>query len=201
MAKEGKNRILEASFRLFLQKGYKGVSMKDIQEATALSKGAIYHHFASKYDIYLAVMENHLLALLKQAAGGEHQELSFEDQIRARYQLLISLMDYVEEITEEGYPIRNYFLFQLEGERDGAIRQQIQGAMDMYRQGSHTLVKDAQQKGHIRADISAHIIAQQLMGMIEGLAIHHSSLEKNSKEFLTTTYEEVIGSYLKLIKA
>lgn len=50
-------RILEEASRLFLQKGYEKTSMQDIMDATGLSKGAIYHHFASKEDILLRIGE------------------------------------------------------------------------------------------------------------------------------------------------
>ena len=48
-------RILEEASRLFLQKGFEKTSMQDIMDATGLSKGAIYHHFASKEDILLRI--------------------------------------------------------------------------------------------------------------------------------------------------
>ena len=40
-------RILTEAARLFLQKGFEKTSMQDVMDATGLSKGAIYHHFAS----------------------------------------------------------------------------------------------------------------------------------------------------------
>ncbi|HID1127870.1 TPA: TetR/AcrR family transcriptional regulator [Clostridioides difficile] len=43
--------ILDVSTRLFSTKGYDKTSLQDIINETKLSKGAIYHHFASKEDI------------------------------------------------------------------------------------------------------------------------------------------------------
>lgn len=45
-------RILEVSFRLFRVKGYEHTTIQDIVDALGMSKGAIYHHFKSKEDIY-----------------------------------------------------------------------------------------------------------------------------------------------------
>lgn len=50
-------RILEAAARLFVQKGYDNATLQDIIDATGLSKGAVYHHFASKQAILEAVCE------------------------------------------------------------------------------------------------------------------------------------------------
>lgn len=63
-------RILDASLKLFLEKGYEHTTIQDIiDELGNLTKGAIYHHFKSKSDIIEAVME--------QLYGG--QEKDFED--------------------------------------------------------------------------------------------------------------------------
>lgn len=50
-------RILDTASRLFLQKGYDETTLQDIIDATKLSKGAIYHHFASKEAILIAVVD------------------------------------------------------------------------------------------------------------------------------------------------
>lgn len=49
--------ILDVAAKLFLEKGFEKTSMQDIVEAAGISKGAIYHHFASKEEIIQAVME------------------------------------------------------------------------------------------------------------------------------------------------
>lgn len=52
------NLILDVSFRLFMEKGYEYTSIQDIlNQLGGLSKGAIYHHFKSKEDILVAVVD------------------------------------------------------------------------------------------------------------------------------------------------
>lgn len=49
-------RILNVSAKLFWEKGYENTSIQDIlNELKDLSKGAIYHHFKSKEDIFDAI--------------------------------------------------------------------------------------------------------------------------------------------------
>lgn len=50
-------KILDTAERLFMEKGYERASLQDIIDATGLSKGAIYHHFASKEDIFYSVCD------------------------------------------------------------------------------------------------------------------------------------------------
>ncbi|MEG2380792.1 MAG: TetR/AcrR family transcriptional regulator [Oscillospiraceae bacterium] len=51
-------RILDVSEQLFLEKGYEHTTIQDIINALGdLSKGAIYHHFKSKEEIIIAVVD------------------------------------------------------------------------------------------------------------------------------------------------
>lgn len=54
--KNTREHILEVSFKLFLQKNFKEVTMKDIVEETGLSKGAFYHYFESKEALFLETL-------------------------------------------------------------------------------------------------------------------------------------------------
>lgn len=47
--------ILEKGSALFAQKGYDGTSMRDIAKAAGVSKALLYHHFASKDELYARV--------------------------------------------------------------------------------------------------------------------------------------------------
>ena len=50
-------KILDSAERLFIEKGYDKTSLQNIIDATGLSKGAIYHHFTSKEDIFYFVCD------------------------------------------------------------------------------------------------------------------------------------------------
>ena len=49
--------ILDAAQDLFIEHGYEHTSLQDIINKTKLSKGAIYHHFASKEEIFVAMVK------------------------------------------------------------------------------------------------------------------------------------------------
>jgi len=49
---ETKEHILKTSLLLFLQKSYKDVTMREIVEKSGLSKGAFYHYFSSKEELF-----------------------------------------------------------------------------------------------------------------------------------------------------
>ena len=53
-----REEIIATAKRLFSEHGYHATGLSDIQAATGLTKGAFYHHFSSKEDLALAVLEN-----------------------------------------------------------------------------------------------------------------------------------------------
>jgi len=50
--------ILTAAKSLFSEKGLHGTSIRDIENASGVSKGLIMHHFGSKENLYLAVQDS-----------------------------------------------------------------------------------------------------------------------------------------------
>ena len=52
-----KENIAKTALKLFLEKGFYNVSMKDIAEEVGISKPAIYHHFKNKEEMIEGVMD------------------------------------------------------------------------------------------------------------------------------------------------
>jgi AcrR family transcriptional regulator len=53
-----RTQILDAALRCFSKRGYHGARMDDIVDLSGLSKGAIYWHFKSKEEIFLALFDD-----------------------------------------------------------------------------------------------------------------------------------------------
>lgn len=49
--------ILNSAAKVFADKGYRAVTMKDIVEASGISRGGLYLYFPSVEDVFLAVLE------------------------------------------------------------------------------------------------------------------------------------------------
>lgn len=47
------NNILDAARTLFIEKQYADVSLRQITEVAGVTKGALYHHFSTKEELYL----------------------------------------------------------------------------------------------------------------------------------------------------
>ncbi|OYT42985.1 hypothetical protein B6U90_07410 [Thermoplasmatales archaeon ex4484_6] len=53
---ETKQRIMQAAFELFCVRGYDRVSLSEIADRAGVSKGGLFHHFDSKYDLAKATL-------------------------------------------------------------------------------------------------------------------------------------------------
>jgi AcrR family transcriptional regulator len=71
---EETQRMLRRQARkLFAQKGYSGANTNELVERAKVTKGALYHHFANKRELYQAVvedMEQELVERIEAAGAG-----------------------------------------------------------------------------------------------------------------------------------
>lgn len=64
---ERRAQLIEVSQPLFAEHGYHHISMEDIAYAAQVTKPVLYKHFPSKYDLYLAVIDDRAQALVSVA--------------------------------------------------------------------------------------------------------------------------------------
>lgn len=92
------NSILEAARTLFVEKNYADVTIIDIAAGAEVSKGALYHHFSSKEDIYLQMMHYYLqeIQVVTQATA-ENSTGSCRDRLR---QSLVTFLQLPDELLK-----------------------------------------------------------------------------------------------------
>lgn len=63
-----RREILAAARACFARHGYEGATVRRLEEATGLSRGAIFHHFRDKDSLFLAVAEDDAAAMVETVA-------------------------------------------------------------------------------------------------------------------------------------
>jgi len=98
---ETRNTILDTSLALFSQNGYDATSVAQICQDAQVSKGAFYHHFSSKQELFLALMETWLDSVvgLFQAAGNS------AEAIPEALEQMAALSGGLFDALEGGFPI------------------------------------------------------------------------------------------------
>lgn len=189
-AENSKDFILQTAFALFLANGYKDVTLKNITEATNFSKGAIYHHFESKEEIFHETIRAYYLNML------EHDSLkeptgNFVQDITRLYSAVSDLFSDIENIgtPKIEYPIRSFINFKLESETHAQIVPDILKSSVQYRKDILNIVQNAVDTKQIKAPKDIEALSFQIIGMIEGIILNHSILKSNVKEILKNKYE------------
>lgn len=75
-----KKQILESAYRLFVERGFRGSSMRDIAKNAEIKAASIYNHFDNKEQIFAEVFKAkhpmfRLLSILDTATGETAEEL------------------------------------------------------------------------------------------------------------------------------
>lgn len=72
--------ILQKATRLFVARGYHGLSMREIAEAVGVSKAALYYHFKDKEALFLAILTDNLESI-EQIIQAARQQGTLRQQI------------------------------------------------------------------------------------------------------------------------
>lgn len=103
---------MQASLHLFAERGFHGTSIRDIAREADITEGLIYHYFASKRDLFRAIIEEHSFLPLLRTLPELAQQLDlrallivlargFFDVLRQNTELTRVLLQEVQVFPEE----------------------------------------------------------------------------------------------------
>ena len=88
-----RERILNEAGPLFVQRGYDGISMREIAEACSLSKAGIYYHFKDKEALFLALLDSNLDKIAQLISEACSENKTTVDCIRSFSLAIFTRMD------------------------------------------------------------------------------------------------------------
>lgn len=168
-----KKKILENAFNLFLTESYNSVSMQNIQNASGVSRGAIYHHFKSKEEIFEVVVSEYLMpAFTSYTLIEEEEKSSLQKMIYAAIKYRQSHVNLLKDITS--FKLTDFYFFKFifeASEHSKEFTEQVNVLSEKEFNGWRNTVQLAMRTGEIRADIDIDYVAQSLMTIPMGLGI------------------------------
>lgn len=153
----GEQAILDAAVRLFSTHGFDGVSMRTIADAAGVSKSNIYHHFRSKDELYLAIMQSsaarlaELVDTLAEGAGPFPQRL--RAFARAHMEHLFGHATTVRLLLREVFTGRDKWQRLLIDHVVGDIVRRLRA-----------IFEKGQAEGALRPDVDPGLCAMQILG-------------------------------------
>jgi TetR/AcrR family transcriptional repressor of nem operon len=162
-----KEFIIDKAFELFLTRSYEAVSISDISQAIGFTKGALYHHFINKEELFKAVLDKYLKFPeieddLNKISLKEFNESLIRNLRKMMDKLFGNKLNYVPinylTIIADGF--RHYKGFASEKERyfNNEIKK------------TKKVLDNAILKGEIRSDINTSVMAMTYFSSAIGLA-------------------------------
>ncbi len=94
-AEDRRQQILDVAVRLFSQKGFRGTTTKEIALAAGVNEAIIFRHFATKSDLYAAIIDQKACSSAVQAKQNELNEaIEAKDDRRVFESLAFNLLDF-----------------------------------------------------------------------------------------------------------
>ncbi|MFL6428969.1 MAG: TetR/AcrR family transcriptional regulator [Acidobacteriaceae bacterium] len=91
--KETRELLLKAAEKIFVCDGYEGAELGEIAALAGRTKGAIYAHFKSKEDIFLALLEQHITRYRTHMTEMLATSTSIEENLAALRQFYLRLTE------------------------------------------------------------------------------------------------------------
>jgi TetR/AcrR family transcriptional repressor of nem operon len=159
-----RQRILEAGFKEIHRHGYQAASIANILADTGLTKGALYHHFPSKKDLGLAVVDEMIGVQLIER--NIRPVLAAERPVRALVELLGSKQGQSEEYIRLGCPLNN--LMQEMSPVDEDFRGRLNRILKYWQEATEEALRRAQEAGDLRAEVDCRAAALFVVAAWEG---------------------------------
>lgn len=170
--KDTREHILAIAFKLFLQKNFKEVTMKEIVDKTGLSKGAFYHYFNSKEQVFEEVM-NHFFAVSMQQnfESYSHESLKAfcEDYIKDATHRLQALKKLRNE--EEDFSVNHYFLLFDAMKMLPSYKQKLLVNYQKEVKSWEKIVHLAKKRGEIKTSMTDEQLAKMFIYISDGFGM------------------------------
>jgi len=170
--------IIDKAFSLFLKDSYVAVSISDISESIGFTKGALYHHFKSKEELFKAVIDKHFILYGVEFDNENGTFLEFSEMC------LLNLKKTLHNIFSQtqGIEIINYLSFIADSFKHypGLADRHMAFLQDETNKIKEILVKSIE-KNEIRSDIDTSLIAQSYSSIMMGMAspiLQNQSIEQ-----------------------
>jgi AcrR family transcriptional regulator len=190
-----RGKILAAAFQEFYKHGFQGGSLNHIVEAAETTKGALFHHFASKQELGFAVVDEIIGPLLKQRWLDplENSTDPIAD-LKLAFPRFVKT-DIASGSFVQGCPLNN--LAQEMSPLDEGFRRRIDKLYGAWRETYVTAFARGIKAGKVKKDASPHHIAALVVASQMG--IWGTGKSSKHAELMAQAGEAVCG-YLDSLK-
>jgi len=179
--KDTRDFIIDEAYKLFLNHSYEAVSISMISDAIGFTKGALYHHFGNKEELYRAVIDKHFPIT---SVKVDVENVSLEEYTSACIKHTHKILKAIFGRGKEFIPVNYLSLIadcfrHYEGFSENTTR-----VIEVAINDVEIILGNAIKRGEIRSDINVKVVALQYFSVSSGMAgdlIRNSSVESAIK--------------------
>jgi len=160
-SEETRTKIMDSAIKLFSSTGYNKASVDDICAEAGISKGAFYHHFKSKQELFLALLDGWLQAV------DNAIEASKELTAPETFTQMTTAFPYIFETAGDGLPM--FLEFWLQASRDKKIWEASITPYRRYHKYFTALIKKGVDEGsfvEVDPELASRMIVSTAMGLL-----------------------------------
>jgi TetR/AcrR family transcriptional regulator, transcriptional repressor for nem operon len=194
---DSKEKIVQTAFNLFLTKGYREVSLREIVEKVGLSKGAFYHYYKSKEELFTEVVDRYVLDI-SDAIYDNLPKDNLKTFITGYLTLLMKFIDQViataKDINENDSITYYNLIFEALHLLPG-FHEKIHEVHRREREAWIEVIHNAKASGEILTDFDDARLAKLFICSNDGLGMH-VILEGRLKDI----FQEISGVWNEIYK-
>lgn len=163
-----RTRILHSARKIFARYGFQGATLDLVAQDAGLTKGAVYWHFSSKNDLYLALCERSLKQLLE----------GLPEQVRAIFSstnVMERLKDFFSSqlaaCEKQGGEQTMLFFEFISSSRDELVKEKLCQSFSALFEETTAILQDLQDQGLITREIEAHDLSIALHSLVNGVVL------------------------------
>ena len=161
------DKILKAATDCFEKKGYQYTLVDDICRKAGITKGGFYHHFKSKQDLFLRLLNDWIIKVSTRIDISEFES----DDI---YNVLISIPKKLQPAFEETKSQLPLFLeIYLKAIKDRRLKRVVLKSMNLYMDFFGYIINECMKKGVIKKvnpeEVSKILFALTIGLLMQGL--------------------------------
>ncbi|MDD5241818.1 MAG: TetR/AcrR family transcriptional regulator [Sulfuricella sp.] len=190
-SEERQEEIIRVAMDLAAKNGVESVTTQDMADAMGLTQGAIFRHFPTKDDIWLAAISwvrHSLMSVVGTAAARSTNPLDALERMFHAHVSFIARHPAIPRMVFSDHLLR----------RDTRLKQLIQEIVTGYESKISDLLAQAKETGLARPDLDEASAATLFIGMIQGLVLQSNIFD--GRRSLTAEAKKVFPVYLNGIR-
>ena len=160
-----RHQILDAAIEVLLKQGFSGSSMNDFIRASGLSKGGVYHHFKSKEDLLMGVVNRYFEHYMAEVTA---VDMSSES---AYVQLKHMLTGHQELLNQMGDLTQLLMDFYSQAAHIPRIQEQFRIQYVAFQEYVAGIIQQGIDQGEFKPTTSPLAIASGVIGVFDGICI------------------------------